>query len=172
MVPLLFVRTTIFLFREEKCETLQKRVFSFVAQGVLFLLHSNNQAFRETGVSMETMAKYVLGNDLSIVCSDTYHKLLCNEHIVPLTPTEYRICRLFLKENAQLMSFHTEALVFPYIQRTNLQQWVGISNKQLLRKHISNANAKLAPYHLYIRSFEQGYVFINQQIFMSAGIHQ
>jgi hypothetical protein len=121
---------------------------------------------------METMTKYVLWNNLSIVCSDIYSKLLCNEHIVPLTPTEYRLCSLFLKKQARQISFQAEAFILPYIQQSDLQQWIGIPNKQLLRKHISNANSKLAPYQLHIKSFEQGYVLINQQIFVSTGMNQ
>ncbi|GER89656.1 hypothetical protein KDW_38180 [Dictyobacter vulcani] len=117
---------------------------------------------------MATITKYILRNDLSIVCRDTYGKLLCNEHIVPLTPTEYRLCSLFLKKREHQISFQTDAFVFPYILRSDLQKWAGIPNKQLLRKHISNANSKLAPHHLHIKSFEQGYVLINQNVFISA----
>jgi hypothetical protein len=121
---------------------------------------------------METMTRYVLWKNLSIVCSDIYGKLLCNEHIVPLTPTEYRLCSLFLKKQARQISFQTEAFVFPYIQRADLQKWLGIPNKLLLRKHISNTNSKLAPYNLPIKSFEQGYVLINQQVFVSTDTDQ
>ncbi|GCF11672.1 hypothetical protein [Dictyobacter arantiisoli] len=50
-------------------------------------------------------------------------------------------------------------------EQVELQTLIGIPNKQLLRKHISNANAKIISSNLHSKHFERGYVLINTQCF-------
>src|ERR1051326_8854425 len=100
-----------------------------------------------------------LGN-LRIAYHDSWCKFLINGQTLPLTPTECRICISFLREPPVPLTIQSqeELMLVSYISADLLQTRITISHRQLLRKHISNCNAKLAPYGLHIAPFAHGYV--------------
>jgi hypothetical protein len=114
---------------------------------------------------MAQTTTYLLWDKRSLHCNDIDNRLFCNEHVIPLTPTEYRLCRMLLNTQTPQISLLTIPFIFPYVRRSELQTYLGIPNKQLLRKYVSNTNAKLAPYGLHIKPFEQGYVLIDSAMF-------
>ena len=101
---------------------------------------------------------------LHITMNETWQKLLFNGRTIPLTPTEYRLCVAFfqqyLSENKKPIMHHDTWIMLSYINTTKLQMRIGLASKQLLRKHISNTNGKLAPFALQIKTFEQGYILL------------
>lgn len=113
---------------------------------------------------MTTQMNHSFCGELLITCNNIYHLLLVNGHIIPLTRTEYRLCTAFLqpwlaKNKEPLMNNHG-LYILSYATAKELQVQTSIASKQLLRKHISNTNGKLAPFALRIKAFEQGYILL------------
>lgn len=106
---------------------------------------------------MNTITKYVLWDNLSIVFNNAYNILQCHEHIIPLTPTEYRLCTVFfqqwLRKNREPIMKNDELCILSYLNTTELQIQTALASKQLLRKHISNTNGKLTPFASRIKAF-------------------
>ena len=102
--------------------------------------------------------------DLHVTIYEEWQKLLLNGRSVPLTPTEYRLCAAFfqqwLNENREPIMNNDGLVILSYLNATELQTQASLASRQLLRKHISNANGKLAPFTLHIKAFEKGYIFL------------
>src|SRR5690349_12345510 len=93
---------------------------------------------------------------LHVTIYEKWQKLLLNGRSVPLTPTEYRLCTAFfqqwLSENREPIMNNDGLVILSYLNMTELQTRTSLASKQLLRKHISNANGKLAPFALHIKA--------------------
>jgi len=101
---------------------------------------------------------------LHVTIHEEWQKLLLNGRNIALTPTEYRLCMAFFQqwrsEKREPIMHKDGWIILAYLNVTELQRRTALASKQLLRKHISNTNGKLAPFALHIKAFERGYIFL------------
>jgi hypothetical protein len=92
---------------------------------------------------------------------DAWNKLAIDERTLPLTPTEYRLFRLFIEQGVPCEEHHllryNGAVLLSCASQSQIQQSSHIANRKLLRRSISNLNAKLAPYGFHLTAFDGGY---------------
>jgi DNA-binding response OmpR family regulator len=89
---------------------------------------------------------------------DGWEKLSINGRLIPLTPTEYRLCMAFLRHWQHHLTTQEQLMIISYLSTGTLQRQTSLPNKQLLRKHVVNANGKLAVYGLRISRTVGGYL--------------
>ncbi len=89
---------------------------------------------------------------------DAWEKLSINGRLIPLTPTEYRLCMAFLRQWQHHFATQEELVIISYMSIGTLQKQISLPNKQLLRKHVVNTNGKLAVYGLRISRAVGGYM--------------
>lgn len=108
-------------------------------------------------VSQQQLHRFQLA-DYRFEYHDGWEKLSINGRLIPLTPTEYRLCIAFLRQWQYHLATQEELMIISYISLGTLQRQISLPNKQLLRKHVVNANGKLAVYGLRISRTVGGYI--------------
>lgn len=108
-------------------------------------------------VSQQQLNQFQLA-DYRFEYHDGWEKLSINGRLIPLTPTEYRLCMVFLRQWQHHLATQEELMIISYVSISTLQRQTSIPNKQLLRKHVVNANGKLAVYGLRISRTVGGYL--------------
>jgi hypothetical protein len=79
---------------------------------------------------------------------DRNQKLVIGQHIAPLTPREYSLAITLLH---QRQKWQESGLKVPLcLSVPTLMKITGISPRELLIRHLSNASTKLAPFGIYI----------------------
>ena len=101
---------------------------------------------------------------------DSWHKLIWNGRVIPLTQTEYHIVRIFLDQMLQSPSSWTDQdsactfTILAWSSRRSLQSRAAVSNVRLLRRHLSYINSKIIIFDLQIvplTFFEKcGYILV------------
>jgi DNA-binding response OmpR family regulator len=101
---------------------------------------------------------------IHIIISEEGRKLRVNGRSIALTPTEYRLCTAFFQqwhhEKREAIIHSDDMIMLSYCTDSALQHQVSLASRQLLRKHISNANGKLLAYNMQIKAFENGYILL------------
>ncbi len=92
-----------------------------------------------------------------MIWDDAWHRIEANGHFLNLTPTQYRILRLFTEDIAPRLLLSDKIALLSYRSNRKLEAETGISRK-LLVKHISNINARTLSLGLQLCSFQEGYI--------------
>ncbi|GHO88143.1 hypothetical protein [Dictyobacter formicarum] len=83
----------------------------------------------------------------SIAWDDAWHRIEVNGRVLNLSPTQYRLCRAFLTvvpQNPNITGTSTDILILSYLSFDELQRETELPSRQLLTKHLSRLNARLA----------------------------
>lgn len=81
---------------------------------------------------------------------DQHHKLIINNQIAPLSPKEYALTIALLRQRKEWQE--TEGQTIFCVSVAMLMQITGISPREVLIRHLSNASMKLAPLGIHIVS--------------------
>jgi hypothetical protein len=92
-----------------------------------------------------------------MIWDDAWHRIEANGHFLNLTPTQYRILRLFTEDIPSNVLSSDKIALLSYRSNRKLEAETGIYRK-LLVKHISNINARALSLGLQLCSFQEGYI--------------
>jgi hypothetical protein len=92
-----------------------------------------------------------------MIWDDAWHRIEANGHFLNLTPTQYRILRLFTEGIAPRLLFSDTIALLSYRSNRKLEAETELS-RRLLVKHISNINARIVATGLQLCSFQEGYI--------------
>ncbi|MBA2395421.1 MAG: hypothetical protein H0V70_22050 [Ktedonobacteraceae bacterium] len=94
-----------------------------------------------------------------ITWNDTWHCIMVQGYRVMLSPTQYRILRLFAEPHPATVPVADEIVILAYRSRSTLETQTELST-DLLARHICNLNARLMPKGLRLCFFRQGYILM------------
>ena len=93
-------------------------------------------------------AQRLVSTPLTIEYDTSYHKLVVNHHIAPLSPKEYELAMALLRQRQQWETAEAKALLC--LSVAQLMDITHIRPQGTLVRHLSNAGMKLAPLGIYI----------------------
>ncbi len=80
--------------------------------------------------------------------NQVHHKLIINNQVAPLSPKEYALAMALLRQRQEWQDNEGHAILCMSVAL--LMQVTGISPRELLIRHLSNANTKLTPLGIHI----------------------
>jgi DNA-binding response OmpR family regulator len=108
------------------------------------------------GMMLKNEHKQIVADGQRICWDDLWHKIEINGYSIHLSPTQYRICSVFLAHYTP-STISEEMIILAYRDVNELQHDVEMPSRHLLAKHISVLNARINTHGLHIQFFHQGY---------------